>query len=60
MDNTIGGTPQPNPWTDEWVSFFRQHRLMHMLDLVGQTGLQRKGYELCDKLDVLFEGIEVG
>lgn len=22
-DNTIGGTPQPNPWTDNWVEFFR-------------------------------------
>ena len=26
-DNTIGGTPQPNPWTDSWVEFFGEHRL---------------------------------
>ena len=26
VDNTIGGTPQPNPWTKDWVEFFREHR----------------------------------
>lgn len=59
MDNTIGGTAQPNPWTDSWVEFFKTHRLQHMLNLVGQAGLQRKGAMLIDRLDVLFDGVEV-
>jgi len=24
VDNTIGGTSQPNGWMDNWVDFFRQ------------------------------------
>jgi fructosamine-3-kinase len=28
----IGGLHQPNPWTDSWVAFFRDHRLLHMAD----------------------------
>jgi len=35
VDNTIGATPQPNPWTDEdgteaWSRFFADHRLRAM------------------------------
>lgn len=26
----IGGLHQPNPWTDSWVAFFRDQRLLHM------------------------------
>lgn len=29
-DTTIGKLPQPNPTTDRWVPFFRDHRLLHM------------------------------
>jgi gamma-glutamylcysteine synthetase len=35
VDNTIGGTPQPNGWEDDWVNFFREKRLRHMLKLAG-------------------------
>lgn len=35
VTNTIGGTVQPNPWTKDWVEFFREHRLGHMLRLAG-------------------------
>jgi fructosamine-3-kinase len=31
----IGGSVQPNPWTNDWVQFFREHRLGHMLRLAG-------------------------
>lgn len=29
-DTLIGGLPQPNPWTDRWVDFFRDQRLLAM------------------------------
>jgi protein-ribulosamine 3-kinase len=54
-DNHIGSTPQPNGWSDDWVAFFRDHRLGHQLRLAernGYTGeLQRLGGRLLDRLD---------
>jgi hypothetical protein len=35
VDNTIGATPQPNEWMDDWVEFYRERRLRHQLDLLG-------------------------
>lgn len=29
-DTLIGGLYQPNPWTDSWLAFFREHRLLYM------------------------------
>ena len=57
-DNHIGATPQPNPWTADWVEFFRRHRLGHQLDLARQNGvsdpiLERLGERLLDRLDEL-------
>ena len=57
-DNHIGATPQPNPWTDDWVDFFRRHRLGHQLDLarsggVSDPALDRLGDRLLDRLDQL-------
>ncbi len=57
-DNSIGRTPQPNPWTDDWLTFFAESRLRHQLDLALERGfqgaLQDQGRELCLKLDRLF------
>ncbi len=57
-DNHIGATPQPNPWTEDWVDFFRRHRLGHQLDLarsggVSDRALDRLGDRLLDRLDEL-------
>jgi fructosamine-3-kinase len=30
FDTVIGGLHQPNPWTQSWLAFFAQQRLMHM------------------------------
>jgi fructosamine-3-kinase len=58
-DNTIGPTPQNNPWTSDWTEFFRRHRLHFQLDLAARNGysgeLQRIGFALADKLSTLFE-----
>jgi fructosamine-3-kinase len=29
-DTLIGGLNQPNPWTDSWIDFFREQRLLYM------------------------------
>jgi len=33
-DNTIGGTPQPNKWDDDWVRFFREQRIGHQVSVL--------------------------
>ncbi|UZQ55955.1 fructosamine kinase family protein [Trichothermofontia sichuanensis B231] len=37
-DNTIGATPQPNPWTQDWATFFRDYRLAFQLQLAARRG----------------------
>ncbi|KAI8109100.1 hypothetical protein M9435_005516 [Picochlorum sp. BPE23] len=54
VDNTIGGTPQPNPWTDTWLTFFKVHRLQHQLRLAGDKNLSVLGEKLCNNLEVFF------
>jgi fructosamine-3-kinase len=37
-NNTIGSTPQMNPWTADWVEFFTEHRLRYQFQLATQRG----------------------
>jgi protein-ribulosamine 3-kinase len=57
-DNTIGATPQLNPWSDDWVSFFGKHRLGYQLELAASNGftggLQADGKTLIDNLGYFF------
>ena len=61
-DNTIGLTPQHNPWTEDWVSFFREHRLRFQLELAASKGysrdVQEPGRRLLAELPRFFEGHE--
>ena len=41
-DNTIGSTPQPNGWDDDWVRFWRERRLGFQLDLAARSGADRQ------------------
>lgn len=58
-DNFIGTTPQPNTWTNDWVTFWRERRLDFQLRLAEQNGyggqLQRLGEKLMDTLPAFFE-----
>ncbi|MEO2192130.1 MAG: fructosamine kinase family protein, partial [bacterium] len=58
VDNTIGGTPQPNPWMDDWPEFFKLHRLQHQVNLANDSRLTRMCDELISsgKYDALFQG----
>ncbi|KAL2629583.1 hypothetical protein R1flu_014269 [Riccia fluitans] len=61
MDNTIGSTPQPNPWTSDWVTFFQEHRLRYQLQLAEKQyrdyDIAEKGQRLVEKLPYLFQGV---
>jgi len=57
-DNTIGSTAQVNVWSDNWMKFYRDYRLLYQLRLAAGNGftgaLQRKGEKLLADLDVFF------
>lgn len=37
-NNTIGSTLQPNPWTQDWSTFFTEHRIGFQLQLAQRRG----------------------
>jgi fructosamine-3-kinase len=56
-DNTIGSTPQPNGWMDDWVAFWRERRLGFQLGLAARRGHRFTGGErLLERLDALLAG----
>ena len=61
-DNTIGLTPQPNPWADDWVDFLREQRIGFQLRLAADKGftgsLQEQGARLLKRLPIYFENYE--
>jgi fructosamine-3-kinase len=48
VDNTIGATPQPNGWMDDWVDFYRERRIRHQLQLLGEWNLHSSKEEPAD------------
>lgn len=61
-DNTIGPTPQVNQPGDDWVEFFRVHRLGYQLLLADANGygdeVSSLGRKLSEGLQNLFDGYE--
>ena len=65
VDNTIGGTPQPNPWTKpnsgtkEWIEFFRDHRIGHQLNLAGDSYCSNLWEnDIAPRLHLIFEDLQ--
>jgi protein-ribulosamine 3-kinase len=61
-DNTIGSTPQRNHWMDDWLAFWREHRLGYQLQLAERHGIGRravqKGERLQEKLPGFFDAYQ--
>ena len=57
-DNTIGSTAQINTFNDDWVDFWRRHRLGFQLDLAQQNGFGARlidaGHRLSEKIVTFF------
>lgn len=60
QDTMIGSTPQPNPPSSDWISFYRQQRLEFQLRLAGSNGfggeLQSLGQQVIDNVPAYFSG----
>ena len=60
QDNTLSLTPQPNTWSVDWISFWREQRLGFQLDLAARNGysgkLQELGEKVMEALPHLFAG----
>ena len=58
-DNTIGATRQRNDWTQDWIDFWRKHRLGFQLETAAANGhggqLQRLGERLLSRFDALID-----
>jgi fructosamine-3-kinase len=55
-DTVIGQLPQPNPRSDSWIAFYRDHRLLHMTieghrEGTVSTDLRRRLEALAGRLD---------
>ena len=60
VDTVIGRLPQPNAWTQRWIEFFRDHRLVPIARAAHDEGaLPTKTWgrlvKLADRLDVYLE-----
>ena len=55
-DNTIGDTPQKNPWTADWVEFYVEHRLRYQFQLANRRGNFRRQEELMAAVPSLLAG----
>ena len=55
IDNHIGETPQPNTPDNNWVTFFKKHRLSHQFNLCQRKGLAIQGTQkLIENLEYFF------
>ncbi|CAH9098067.1 unnamed protein product [Cuscuta epithymum] len=63
VDNTIGSTPQINNWTQDWIDFYAEHRLVYQLRLAcehyADSTIYQKGQKLARNLRLLFQNVVI-
>ena len=59
-NNTIGSTPQVNDWTEDWVTFWQEHRLGFQIRLAKRKGWSCRIPEdqIYDSLPKFFRGYQ--
>lgn len=55
-DTLIGSLHQPNPKTDKWIDFFRDHRLLHMAQNACKEG--RMGLDTLNRIEKFASRLE--
>ena len=60
QDNFIGTTAQPNGWTDDWLTFWRERRLGFQLRLAAKNGYGAKLQTLGEKLTAVLPDFFTG
>ncbi|MFQ3614377.1 MAG: fructosamine kinase family protein [Cyanobacteriota bacterium] len=59
-NNTIGSTPQINPWEQDWLDFYREHRLLYQVKLACQQGYRGQWVTQVERvmaeLEAFFQG----
>ncbi|EMA35167.1 fructosamine kinase family protein [Halobiforma nitratireducens] len=55
-DTLTGPVRQPNPWTDSWIDFYREHRLEHVQRLALADGALPS--RLAERLDAVAADLE--
>ena len=60
QNNYIGSTPQSNQYHKQWISFWRNERLLYQLNLAKNKGYSIKAYDaglmLAESLSLFFSG----
>ena len=56
IDTLIGKLDQPNPWADDWIGFFAEHRLLHMARASEREGTLPDG--MLGRLEGLAERLD--
>lgn len=56
QNNTIGETPQPNPWTPDWMTFYSEQRLGYQFQLAQRRGSFPRQDELLAAVPALLAG----
>ncbi len=49
-DNFIGASPQPNGWSDDWLAFWRERRLVAQLRLAARNRLPSRMIDRGERL----------
>lgn len=62
-DTLIGSLSQPNPWTESWVDFFRDQRLLYLAGVASEAGrlpanLRGRVERLAGRLGEILEELE--